>query len=104
VLPYLFVLVWLAVMFWEPLIVLTLLFLGQAPQAHLLDLFVCMGLSVLLWLIPYADMGIPKGLAFLYPFTILANEIVALFSLQQSLVGRLSWKGRTLIRPPWTWF
>jgi len=102
-LPYLFIFVWLAVMFWEPLIVLLLSVLGQAPLARAIDLVVCIGLSLLIWLVPYNEFKVPIGLAFLYPLTILANEVIAFQSLRHSLVGRLSWKGRIITRPHWRW-
>jgi chlorobactene glucosyltransferase len=102
-LPFLFAFLWLAVMFWEPIIVLSLMIFGQAPQARAIELVACIGLSMLLWLLPYADMRIPLGLAFLYPLTILSIEVVALLSIQRSLCGRLSWKGRSIPRPRWRW-
>lgn len=102
-LPYLFVFIWLAVMFWAPLIVGTLSVFGGAAQARLSDLFICIGLSILLWSIPNREMGLPLGLGLLYPATILANEVVAFQSLRLSLSGRLTWKERTLARPKWTW-
>jgi len=103
VLPYLFVFIWLAVMFWEPLIVAILLASGRAQQAQLGELVSCIGLSLLLWLIPYLEMGVPLGLALCYPFTILANEAIAFQSLRLSLSGRITWKGRALARPKWKW-
>ena len=102
-LAYLFVFIWLGVMFWEPLIILVLLGVGKAPQARLCELLACIGLSLLLWLIPYLEMRVPLGLGLLYPVTILANEVVAFKSLSLSLTGRLMWKGRTLARPKWKW-
>jgi chlorobactene glucosyltransferase len=102
-LPFSFVFMWLAVMFWEPLIILILLVLGRAPQARAEELVICVALSLLLWLLPYSELGIYNKLAFLYPITILANELVAIQSLCLSLAGRLSWKGRTLARPHWKW-
>jgi chlorobactene glucosyltransferase len=101
--PYLFVFAWLGVMFWEPLIVFLLMVFGHAPKAHALDLSICIGLSLLLWLIPYLEIDVPPGLAFLYPFTILANIAVACQSVIYSLFGRLSWKGRKISRPNWKW-
>jgi chlorobactene glucosyltransferase len=100
-LPYSFVFIWLAVMFWEPLIVLGLLFLGQAPQARANELAACIGISLLLWLLPYLELGVPIRLAFLYPLTILATEVVAFQSLRLSLAGRLTWKGRKLPKSHW---
>lgn len=102
-LPYSFVFLWLAVMFWGPLIVLALMILGQAPQSQAYELAACIGISLLLWLIPYIELGIPIGLAFLYPITLLANEVVAFQSLRLSLTGRLTWKGRSLSQPHWRW-
>lgn len=94
---------WLAVLFWQPLVVLALSLIGRAPQAQMDELAFCIGLSTLLWLIPYWAQGVPLGLAFIYPLTLLANEMVALQSLRLSLSGRLTWKDRTLARPNWKW-
>ena len=101
--PFIFVFLWLTVMFWEPLIVLFLMVFGSVPQAQAIDITLCLGLSVLLWVIPYVELGIPWSLAFLYPITILANAYVAFQSLRNSLMGRLSWKGRTITRSHWKW-
>jgi chlorobactene glucosyltransferase len=102
-LPFLFAFIWLAVMFWEPIIVLFGMLFGHALPARVLEPAICVGLAVLLWLIPYADMGLPAWLACLYPFTILANELIAFRSIWCSLGGQLSWKGRSLPRTPWKW-
>jgi chlorobactene glucosyltransferase len=100
---YLFAFTWLFVLFWEPLVVLVLYVLGLAPYAQPALLVVCLGLSLLLWLVPYRRMGFPLLLALLYPVTVLANEIVAFRSLLLSLSDRLIWKGRKLPRPRWKW-
>lgn len=102
-LPYLFVFTWLGIVFWLPLIALLLMLIGQAPQGQAYVPAVSVTLSLFLWLIPYIDMGIPFGLAFIYPITILANEWVAFQSLRRSLNGNLSWKGRELSRQRWKW-
>jgi chlorobactene glucosyltransferase len=98
-----FVFLWLAVMFWEPLIILVLSAVGVAPQARYDELAVCIGLSLLVWLIPYGELGVPLGLALLYPINLLAAEAVAFQSLYLTLVGRLTWKGRVLARQHWKW-
>ena len=103
VLRFLFVFVWLAVMFWEPLVVLALFVFGRAPQARAGELAVCIMLSFLIWLIPYFELGIPFGLAFLYPIALLATEVAAFQSLRLSFAGRLTWKNRKLARPRWRW-
>ena len=100
---FLFVYIWLGMLFLEPLIILVALALGRAPTAALGELVICVSLSLLLWLIPYIEMGMPLPLGLIYPITILANEVVAFQSLRLSLAGRLSWKGRPLGRPKWKW-
>lgn len=90
-------------MFWQPLILLAVLVSRQAPSAPLVEPVVCIGLSLLLWLIPYLEMWVHPGLGHLYPLTILVNELAAFWSLLLSLSGRLTWKGHTLARPKWKW-
>lgn len=102
-LPLIFVFIWLAVMFWEPLIILLAMIFGHSLQVQAYELITCLGLSVLLWLIQYANMRIPIWLACFYPFTILANELVALRSVLHTLGGHLSWKGRAIPSPHWKW-
>jgi hypothetical protein len=101
--PYLFVWAWLVVLFLKPLALLALSVLGLAPDAHVMLLVACVGLALALWLIVYWRLGHPLYLALLYPITLLAIECVAFGSLWLTLTGRLTWKGRTLIRPRWTW-
>ena len=101
--PFLFIFIWLAVMFWEPLIILMFMIFGQTPHIQANYLFVCLGLSMLMWLLPYIYMGIPYGLALLYPVTILAIELVAFTSLRNSLIGNLSWKDRKIPGSHWKW-
>jgi len=102
-LPFLFTFIWLMVMFWEPLILLALLISGLVTQAQHTALVVCLAFSFLLWLVPYGEMRIPLYLAFLYPFTILANIGVALRSFVQCIKGRTTWKGRTIVQTRWKW-
>lgn len=101
--PFLFIFIWLAVMFWEPLIILMFMIFGQTPHIQANYLIVCLGLSMLVWLLPYFYMGIPYGLALLYPVTILAIELVAFTSLRNSLIGNLSWKDRKIPGSHWKW-
>ncbi len=100
---FLFVFLWLMVQYWTPIIVLAVYSFGFAPFARLDQLVVCISLSLLLWLIPYMELGIPLYLGLLYPVTILANEVVAFQSLFSSLTGRLTWKDRPLGRQKWKW-
>ena len=91
-------------MFWEPLVVAGLMLVGRADGAQPAAVAVTIALSMLVWLIPYLEMGVPFYLAFLYPFTILANMGVAFRSLFHSLAGRTTWKGRVIRKPQWKWF
>ena len=102
-LPFAFVIVWLGVMFWVPLIVAILWLTGTLPYADGSLLAICLVLSVLVWWLPYRDLKYPVGLALIFPFTILANIIVAIMSLQRTLSGQLEWKGRTITRVKWRW-
>ena len=101
--PFLFAFLWLLVMFWEPLIVLVMALNGKRYLANIGSIEVCLALAVLVWLLAYVDLGMPFGLAFLYPLTILANVGVAGRSLIYSLGGHTQWKGRTIARARWKW-
>jgi chlorobactene glucosyltransferase len=103
VLPFLFVYSWLLVMFWLPPVVLGLSLFGLAPQAQPAALAVCIGLSLLVWLLPFRFLGFDTRLALLYPLLLLAVEAVAVNSLLLSLTGKLKWKDRVLARPRWKW-
>lgn len=102
-LPFLFAFAWLLAMFWEPVVVLMVVLSRLASHAQLEALVACLGLSVLLWLIHYVNLGIPFSLAFIYPFTILANVGVALRSCWFTLNGVTEWKGRRMARIRWKW-
>lgn len=100
---FVFVFLWLIVQYWVPLVVFIVYYLGLAPFARPDQLVVCISLSLILWLIPYKELGIPLYLGPIYPLTILANEMVAFQSLVASLTGRLTWKDRPLGRQKWRW-
>ena len=100
---YSFVFLWLAVLFLTPIVILPMFVFGYAPNANSQELIISMVLSLLLWIIPYWETGVPLYLAFLYPVTVLAIEGVALRSLFSSLTGTLSWKDRKLAKPKWKW-
>jgi chlorobactene glucosyltransferase len=103
-LPFIFAFIWLVVVFWEPLVVLGVMDSSLMSQGQPIAVVTSLALSILLWLIPYIEMRIPAILAFLFPFTILANTVVAFRSLVHSIGGRLSWKNRPLAHTRWKWF
>jgi len=100
---YLFVFLWLAILFWAPLIILIVSLAGYLQFSNIQHLLISLGLSLLLWLVPYLEFGIPLYMVALFPVTILANEVVAFRSLFFSMTNRLMWKGRPLARPKWKW-
>jgi chlorobactene glucosyltransferase len=100
---FLFVYLWLGLLFLEPLLVLCAKAFSFAPAASYVELAVCIGLSLLIWLCTYVELGFPPYLGLIYPLTMLANEVAAIRSLVLSFRGRLSWKGRLLARPKWKW-
>jgi chlorobactene glucosyltransferase len=103
-LSYVFVFAWLAVMFWKPLISLAQLAIHGGAQAELVELVVCVGLALLLWLTAYIELKVPPGLALVYPVAVFAAGVVAIQSLRLSLTGRLTWKERPLAQPRLKWF
>ncbi len=102
--PFSFAFLWLAVLFLEPLLILGLLAAGRAPLADPAILAICIGLSVLVWLIPFIHLALPIWLAFCYPALVIANEISAARSLWLSLKGKLVWKDRVIEPSSWKWF
>jgi len=101
---YLFVFLWLAILFWVPFIVLIFSLSGNLQTSNINHLIICLVLSILIWLLPYLEFGIPLYLVAMFPITILANEVVAFRSMVFSLTNRLIWKGRPLTKPKWKWF
>ncbi|MEJ5203265.1 MAG: glycosyltransferase [Anaerolineales bacterium] len=102
-LPYLFVFVWLAVLFYLPPGLLLGYAAGAVSQGSPLVWLLCIALALLIWLLPYRQLRLPLYLAFLYPLTLFVNELVALRSLWASLRGALSWKGRQFAPQRWRW-
>jgi chlorobactene glucosyltransferase len=98
---FLFVYLWLGAMFLGPLIILAGKLIRIVPDASYTELAICIALSILVWCIPYRELRIPLNLGFIYPITMIANEITAFQSLILSLTGLLTWKDRPLPRSRW---
>lgn len=99
VLPYLFAWGWLFVLFLKPFIDLGLHALGVSPGVPIGAVVAAVALGLLVWLAPYGELGMPRGPALFYPATLLIMEGVALRSFWYALSGRLTWKGRAIVRP-----
>lgn len=102
-LVYLFVFGWMVVLFEIPLVTLFAIVLTGHERVAAMTSLACIGLSLMLWLIPYREIRVPSYLALLYPVTVLANVLVAFRSLLFTMSGRITWKGRRLARPTWRW-
>ncbi|MEJ2447088.1 MAG: glycosyltransferase family 2 protein [Anaerolineales bacterium] len=102
--PFSFAFLWLAVLFLGPLLILAMLAAGRAPLTDPAILAICLGLSILVWLIPFIHLALPVWLAFCYPALVIANEISAARSLWVSLKGELVWKDRVIEPSSWKWF
>lgn len=93
----LFVWLWLALVFWEPLFVLALWALGTLPKELSPSLAAgAVAVSFVLWSIVYRRCAFPLYLVFLYPLTILLTLIVAVHSMALAWMGKATWKGRVM--------
>lgn len=97
--PYVFAWAWLLVLFLKPFLDLGLVAAGLPIGAPVAAVLVCVGLALLVWLVPYRQLGLPLLPALLYPITMLVMGGVALRSLWLGLRGRLTWKDRAIGRP-----
>lgn len=99
VIPYVFAWVWLLVLFLKPFLDLGLYAAGLTIGVPVAAVLGCIGLALLVWLVPYRQLGLPLLPALLYPITMLVMGAVALRSLWLGLRGRLTWKDRAVGRP-----
>jgi chlorobactene glucosyltransferase len=97
--PYLFAWTWLAVLFLKPLYDLGAYACGRPLDVPISAVLACIGLALVLWLVPYRQLALPLWPAAFYPVTLLVMEAVALRSLWLGITGGLTWKGRSLPRP-----
>ena len=94
---HLFVWLWLAVVFLEPIMVLGLGLMGYALPAGAMWLAGgSVGVSLVLWGLIYHRLRVPLYLALLYPASILFTVMIAIRSVIVTLTGRVTWKGRQL--------
>lgn len=97
---YLFVWLWSAVLFLEPLAVLLGYTLGWSSPFLRFDLAgVHLILVLLIWGMAYDRLRLPVGLALLYPVTFLLSLAVAVNSFWLTFRGQAEWKGRKVLRP-----
>ena len=99
VLPYLFAWSWLFVLFLKPFIDMGLYAIDVPLGVPVGAVMAAIGLGLLVWLVPYQELDMPRWPALLYPVTLLIMEAVAVRSLWYALSGRLTWKDRVIGRP-----
>ena len=61
------------------------------------------GLAALLWLICVASFRFPRHLVLVYPLMVLYTIAIAARSLALTLLGRSTWKERTVVRQRIRW-
>ncbi len=97
VLLFLFVWLWLAVVFWEPLIVIGWRLAGGTLWPDSLRLALAsVAVSLVLWGTSNWRFRLPPLQMPFYPVTILLTVIIALNSLIGTVTGRVTWKGRPI--------
>lgn len=97
---------WLGIVAWLPLGVLSLHHKASLSNGEWLSP-VSMAIVViltLLWLIPVIKFKIPWMTILFYPFLISIAVIIGFASIFRAVFGKASWKGRELSPPPIRWF
>jgi chlorobactene glucosyltransferase len=98
----LFVLIWLwlGLVFLAPLIALGWWIISGRPATSPLPGLAIPAIAgaLLLWGVTYWRFGLPLYMAVLYPITILLAVFIAMRSMAFTLTGRVTWKGRTVVR------
>lgn len=106
ILPHLFIWIWTALVFIEPVLRLVV---QLSPTVIIsTDLFIrsaaaCM-LASILWLTMLCKFGFPLYLVFLYPVAVFLTVLAALRSMVLHIFGRPIWKGRAMEKVTVRWF
>jgi len=96
---YTFIWLWLLVVFWQPLIVLTMSLIDSSFTTSTSLAIVSVALSFITWSIFYIRFKYPPFLIVLYPVIIPLWVSVAMASMIRSLFGTTTWKDRPLSQP-----
>ena len=101
---YLFIWLWSAVLFLEPLVVIGGFALGWVSPYFRLDLALLhWGIILLVWMLAYYRLRLPVGFALFYPVPFLLSLAVAGHSMWLTFHGQAEWKGRKVLRPKIRW-
>jgi len=104
IIPYVLIWVWLGMVFLEPWLVVGLAAAGAVPSAlSLVPALKAIALAALLWLICLRYFRFPLRLVLVYPIILTATIAIAVRSLALTLLGRSTWKERTVVRQRVRW-
>ena len=96
---FLWVWIWLTAVFFQPIITISLfIFRIPIPTEALLINFLILILTIIQWSIAIVRFKFPIYLIFLYTFSIILVDIIAIRSMYQTLTGKVQWKGRKIER------
>jgi chlorobactene glucosyltransferase len=100
ILVYLFVWLWLAFLFLEPVVVILAgIFGGALPEMAILKAITSICLAWFIWVFVFFRLKLTAWMGFFYPVLIVGFEAMAAASFWLTVTGRTSWKGRT-VKPP----
>lgn len=101
ILLFLFVWLWLVVLFWEPLVVIGVHLAGGPVWPESLRIALAtVAASLALWAFSNWRLRLPQVQTPFYPVTILVAAVIAFNSLVGTLLGRGTWKGRSIHQQP----
>jgi chlorobactene glucosyltransferase len=105
VLPFVLVWLWIGIVFLQPPIVLALIAAGLLHSTYS-AVMAAAGIffAVLLWGISNERFGFPLYLALFYPVTTVLALFIAVRSVATAVLGRSTWKGRTMVRARVRWW
>jgi chlorobactene glucosyltransferase len=96
---FLFVWVWLAVLLWEPWLLLIRAGTGHVASLPVVALAVAaVAVTYAHWALLYRHFRLSIALAALYPLILILLELIAWRSLLLTLFGRTIWKGRRVVK------
>ncbi len=100
ILVYLFVWLWLAFLFLEPVVVILVGILGNAlPDTTIIKATTSICLAWFIWVFVFSRLKLHAWMGFFYPVLVIGFEAMAAASFWLTVTGRTSWKGRT-VKPP----
>jgi hypothetical protein len=94
----LFVWLWMLLVTWQPIVVSVVLFLRRDLTAEFWASVSAIPAMALVWLVVSIKARLPRHLFLLYPATMTVSACIGLWSMALTLLGRTTWKERSLVR------